>query len=156
MSSDNTEPVRVADAPAEAAQLADRFMRLAKQLRHRSATDLAPLGLTPSQERALRTIARTEPVRIVHLAARLDIVPRSATTVVDALEQQGLVTRDPDPVDRRSVLVSLSPAGRDRIRRIQQSRRRATGDLFLTLDPQDRADLSRILTAVQQSLDDSQ
>lgn len=160
MSSDNTEgtevALQVADGAADAAQLADRFMRLAKQLRHRSAADLAPLGLTPSQDRALRTIARIGPVRIVRLADRLDIVPRSATAVVDALEQQGLVTRDPDPTDRRSVLVSLSAAGRDRMHHVHESHRQAAGDLFLALTPDDRATLSRILTTIQQSLDGPQ
>ena len=141
-----------ADPTTDVTALADQFMRMAKRIRHRSAHDLAPLNLTPSQARALRAIARAEPVRIVTLAARLDIVPRSATTVVDALEQQGLVTRAPDPADRRSVLVQLSPVGRDRMSHLHDSQRQAAGDLFRTLPTADRTDLARILATLDTAL----
>ena len=39
------------------------------------------------------------------LAERLHIAARSATEVVDALEERGLVERGPDPDDRRATLV---------------------------------------------------
>src|ERR1700691_3054950 len=64
---------------------------------------LAPLGLTPAQERALRLIARgEEPPRMTELADRLGIVPRSLTTVIDALEKAGLVRREIGPRHRRA------------------------------------------------------
>ena len=76
-------------------QLADLFQRLMRRLRRAQAERLAPLGLTPAQERALRTITRSEePLRMTELADQLGIVPRSVTTVVDALEQAGLVRRE--------------------------------------------------------------
>lgn len=129
-----------------AAHLADLFFQLSKRIRTRSAEHLAPLGLTPGQARALRVISRSDaPLRIVTLAARLDIVPRSATTVVDALEQAGLVTRQSDPADRRSVLLTLTDAGRTLVTELQDARRRTAEDLFQALPPPDRAHLSRIL-----------
>jgi DNA-binding MarR family transcriptional regulator len=67
-------------------QLADLLHRLTKRLRRAQAEQLAPLGLTPAQERALRMIAREdEPPRMTELADRLGIVPRSLTPVIDAL-----------------------------------------------------------------------
>ena len=72
-------------------QLADLLQRLMRRLRRAQAERLAPLGLTPAQERALRVISRSEePLRMTELADRLGIVPRSVTTVIDALEQAGL------------------------------------------------------------------
>lgn len=131
------------------AQLADLFFRLSKRIRHRSAEHLAPVGLTPAQARALRVISHSDqPLRIVALAARLDIVPRSATAVVDALEELGLVARAPDPDDRRSVLVALTPAGTDLVQRLRDTRRQAAEDLFLALSPADRAELTRLLVAL--------
>ena len=86
--------------------------RLTKRLRRAQAERLAPLGLTPAQERALRMIARSEePLRMTELADRLGIVPRSVTTVVDALEEAGLVRREIDPRNRRAILLHLTDRG---------------------------------------------
>ena len=53
-------------------QLADLLQRLMKRLRRAQAQRLAPLGLTPAQERALRMITRSEePLRMTELADQL-------------------------------------------------------------------------------------
>ncbi|WP_206681142.1 MarR family winged helix-turn-helix transcriptional regulator [Actinomadura sp. J1-007] len=91
-------------------ELPDLFLRAAKRIRRRQSRELAPLGLTPAQSRALRVIVGSRvPLRMVDLAGQLDIVPRSATSIVDALESAGLVTRAPDPANRRSLLVQPTP-----------------------------------------------
>ncbi len=137
------------------AELAELYLRLGKRIRSLSAQRLAPLGLTPSQGRALRTIAHSDhPLRIVALAERLGIVPRSATAVVDDLERAGLVARHPDPTDRRSVLVQLSFEGHARITAMHQSRQRAAEDLFTLLTNQDRAKLAEILQTLDQGAQD--
>src|ERR1700722_10356984 len=93
-------------------QLADLLHRLMRRLRRSQAEQLAPLGLTPAQERALRIISRSdEPLRMTELADRLGIVPRSLTTVVDALEDAGLVRREIDPRNRRAILLHLTDEG---------------------------------------------
>ena len=96
-------------ADEDPVQLADLLHRLTRRLRRAQADRLAPLGLTPAQERALRLIARSEePLRMTELADRLGIVPRSLTTVVDALEEAGLVRREIDPRNRRAILLRLT------------------------------------------------
>src|SRR5580692_2523258 len=93
-------------------QLADQLHGLTRRLRRAQAERLAPLGLTPAQERALRLITRgDEPLRMTELAERLGIVPRSLTTVVDALEEAGLVGREIDPRNRRAILLHLTERG---------------------------------------------
>src|SRR5579859_6787960 len=127
-------------------QLADLLHRLTKRLRRSQAGRLAPLGLTPAQERALRLITRAdEPPRMTELAERLGIVPRSLTTVIDALEQAGLVSREIDPRNRRAILLRLTDRGaavRDELREV---RRRAAEDLFAPLTPADRETLATLL-----------
>lgn len=44
----------------------------------------------------------------------------SASRTVDALVEQGLLLRDPDPSDRRAVILSLTPAGRERMERFAE------------------------------------
>src|SRR5262244_3533693 len=84
--------VHVTDATT--AQLADALMHVAKRIRGCWMHQLAPLGLTPGQGRALGVIVRAgDGIRMADLAGKLDIVPRSATSVVDGLEEHGLVLR---------------------------------------------------------------
>lgn len=84
-------------------------------------------------------------VRISRLAEHLGIAPRSATEVADALQEAGLVVRAPDPTDRRAVLLTLTPEGRDAVG-AAQARRRAAGDQAVAgLSPSDRAQLRRLL-----------
>ena len=68
------------------------------------------------------------------LAARLEVVPRSATAMVDALEAASLVERrPPDPLDRRSVLVCLTDAGNQLLARLSRARRAGAEALFTQL-----------------------
>ncbi|MDQ2709818.1 MAG: MarR family transcriptional regulator [Actinomycetota bacterium] len=41
--------------------------------------------------------------------------PTTVTLVIDQLENRGLVTRRPDPTDRRTVLAALTETGRDAV-----------------------------------------
>ncbi|MEV0246696.1 MarR family transcriptional regulator [Nocardia sp. NPDC050712] len=126
--------------------LPDLFLRTARRIRRNMHARLAPLGLTPSQARALRILGRSaQPLRMTALAERLDIVPRSATTVVDALEAAGLVTRAADPASRRSTLVSPTAAGHAVLARMAEDRRRAAADLFATLSAEQRGHLGELL-----------
>src|SRR3984885_15127724 len=127
-------------------QLADLLHRLTKRMRRAQAEQLASLGLTPAQERALRLIARDEePPRMTELADRLGIVPRSLTTVIDALEEAGLVRRDIEPSPRRPILLRLPARGvADRADR-RESRRRAAEVLFAPLSAADRVALGDLL-----------
>jgi DNA-binding MarR family transcriptional regulator len=127
-------------------QLADLLQRLTKRLRHAQAERLAPLGLTPAQERALRMITRsTEPPRMTELADHLGIVPRSVTTVIDALEQAGLVRREVDPRNRRAIRLHLTDSGRAVRDGMREARRRAAEDLFAPLSANDRQALAKLL-----------
>ena len=129
------------------AQLADLLQRLTRRLRRSQAERLSPLGLTPAQERALRWITRSdEPPRMAELADRLGIVPRSLTTVIDALEEAGLVRREIDPTNRRAILLHLTERGTAVRDDLREARRRAAEDLFAPLSAQDRQTLAELLT----------
>ncbi|WP_067484918.1 MarR family winged helix-turn-helix transcriptional regulator [Actinomadura hibisca] len=129
-------------------ELADLLLRAARRMRRHQIDSLAPLGLTPAQARALRVIIRYAPLRMVDLAARLDIVPRSATTLVDALEEAGLVARRPDPANRRSLLVEPTGAGLDARARMSAVRREAAEELFAPLSAEQRETLHGLLAVL--------
>lgn len=127
-------------------QLADQLFRFTKRLRHAQAVQLAPLGLTPAQERALRMITRSEePPRMAEIAERLRIVPRSLTPVIDSLEAAGLVRRAIDPRNRRAILLHLTERGTAVRDDLREARRRAAEDLFAPLSARDRKALGELL-----------
>jgi DNA-binding MarR family transcriptional regulator len=131
----------------DSAQLADLLHGLIRRLRHAQAGRLAPLGLTPAQERALRMITRSgEPLRMTELADKLGVVPRSVTTVVDALEAAGLVRREIDPGNRRAIRLHLTDRGVAVREELRDARRQAAEDLFAPLSDAERATLGELLT----------
>ena len=106
---------------------------------------LAPFGLSPHQGRALLVVALQPGLRPSDLASRLRIAPRSATEVVDGLVEAGLLSRTPDPKDRRAVRLELTRQGQARVRAIRSSREEAADTLFEGLSDRDRNQLRRIL-----------
>jgi DNA-binding MarR family transcriptional regulator len=133
---------------ADALRLADLLAHASRRLRRASAAELAPLGLTLVQARVLRQVARSEPVRMADIAAELEVVARSATSLVDALEHAGVVARRGDPGDRRAVLVELTPAGRALLGRLDEARRAFAEELFGVLSDAERAQLADLLGAL--------
>jgi DNA-binding MarR family transcriptional regulator len=135
-----------------AADLADALTRAMKRIRRQTMQQLEPHGITPGQARALRTLAHApgcegrEAMRLSELADRLHIVPRSATTVVDALEEAGLVERTPDPADRRAVRVVMTAAGHAALERIGQVRHQVAQEYF---GPVSQTDQSALLQALR-------
>jgi DNA-binding MarR family transcriptional regulator len=91
-----------------AGALRDAVGRLTRRMRaERLSTDMS-LG----QLAALRTLERHGPMTPSELAAHEKVQPPSITRILGRLAELGYVTRTPDPVDRRQVVVAASGAGR--------------------------------------------
>ncbi|MBB3086395.1 MarR family winged helix-turn-helix transcriptional regulator [Geodermatophilus sabuli] len=131
--------------PDDDASLGELLMRAARTQRRRWREVLAPWELLPHHARALRVVCERDGVRLSDLAEALHIAPRSATEVADALQARGLVERSPDPTDRRAVVLTPTPAGRQVQGEVAAARAADTRDLFARIDPADRAALARIL-----------
>jgi DNA-binding MarR family transcriptional regulator len=83
-----------------------------------SAVDAAlkPHGLTFARYEALVLLTFSKqgslPMRV--MGERLQLHPTSVTNIVDRLEADALVRRNPHPTDRRTTLVEITEAGRTR------------------------------------------
>ncbi|OLT40381.1 MarR family transcriptional regulator [Saccharomonospora sp. CUA-673] len=83
-----------------------------------SAVDgaLKTQGLTFARYEALVLLTFSQrgalPMRV--MGERLQLHPTSVTNIVDRLEKDGLVKRLPHPTDRRTTLVEITDAGRER------------------------------------------
>ena len=93
----------------------------AKRLRLEFARRAAQYGLTPSQARALAFLARRPGANLTALAEALEVQPMSVLRVVDDLEAQGMLRREPDPRDRRATRLSLTATGEGAERLVWQT-----------------------------------
>jgi len=75
------------------------------------ATRLAELDLPASEINVLANLAGRDPLTVGALAAATATRPTTLTSLLDRLVRRGHVVREVDPADRRSFLVSLTPAG---------------------------------------------
>ncbi len=125
--------------------LAEAFGAVARRLREKSAETLAPWDITPAHLRALRTLSRHGTMRLSALSDHLQIAPRTATEVVDALQAADLVRRRADPDDRRATLVEVTEHGASVLAEIRATRGTEAVRVFGRLSPADRAELARIL-----------
>ncbi len=140
-------------AGADAEDLGEQILRVARGLRRAWMHDLSDYGLSPHEARALRIVCdREEAPRLRELADALRVAPRSVTDVVDALEGKGYVTRAPDPGDRRASIVDATDAGRATRAAVRAARRRTVGTQVGALSAEQRAALSEALTELEERL----
>jgi DNA-binding MarR family transcriptional regulator len=93
------------------AQVGEAFFAMAnKALRHH--------GLSAAGREALAIIEGAgEPISPTTIAERLIVTTATVTSLLDTLERRGLVVRQPNPHDRRKLLVALTDEARETVDR---------------------------------------
>src|SRR5260370_485437 len=90
-------------------QLMGQFRAIAHATHHRTNARMTAAGLSLARFRVLNALQSAGRIRMNELSAALRVVPRTVTTIIDALEKEGMVTRLPDPADRRAAAPSPPP-----------------------------------------------
>jgi DNA-binding MarR family transcriptional regulator len=124
--------------------------RLARRLRQQTESPISP-----TQQSALATIEHEGPLTLGELAAVEQVQPPTITAAVGRLQEQGLVTRTGDTVDRRVARVEITPAGN---RLLEQSRSRKNAYLerrLRGLSAGDRATLEAAADILERLLEDA-
>ncbi|MEV6965326.1 MarR family transcriptional regulator [Hamadaea sp. NPDC051192] len=118
--------------------------------RERAAT----LDLTPAQAGLLRMLAADPGLSQQAYARRLGTPPSRFVTMVDTLEERGLVERRRGEPDRRSYALHLTEAGTQLLRRVGAVGRAHEDDVCAALDDDERKVLHGMLSriAAQQGL----
>jgi DNA-binding MarR family transcriptional regulator len=130
---------------ALAGALRDAIGRLGRRMRaERAATDLS-LG----QWAALRTLESHGPMTPSELAAHEKVQPPSVTKILARLEQHDYVSRTPDPIDRRQVVVAATSAGRALLADDRRRKDKWVSQRLPTLDPAGRAALAAALPVLE-------
>lgn len=105
--------------------LVDAVLGASRALVAVAARSLATVAedVTLPQYRALVELAARGPLRLAELADTLAVDRSSATRMADRLVRKGLVERERVPEDRRSIRLSLTPAGAELVAEVSRRRR---------------------------------
>lgn len=96
----------------------------------------------------LVTLAEAGPASQAELSRRTGVYRSDMVAVLNELADTACVRRDPDPADRRRNVITLTPAGRRRLERLDALIEDAQDELLAPLAPAERDELTRLLTAL--------
>ncbi|MBB5128008.1 MarR family winged helix-turn-helix transcriptional regulator [Streptomyces griseoloalbus] len=91
--------------------------------------------------------------RATELAAYIGVGKATMSRQLSALEQLGLVAREPDPADGRAWLVALTQEGRDRVGRVREARRARYAGRLADWDPAEVGELARLLNQLNRGME---
>ncbi len=131
-----------------ASRLRLAIARTARRLRQNSGTEL-----TAALTAALATVECKGPITPSELASVENVKRPTATRIVARLEEQGLVQRTPDPTDRRSFLVGITPQGRTLLSRLRKRKNAYLAKRLRELDDEDVAALERAADVLERLLE---
>jgi DNA-binding MarR family transcriptional regulator len=119
--------------------------RIVRALRQEApSSEVGPGGLS-----VLVVLEGQGPQRIGSLAEAVAVTPPSMTRIVNALETEGLVDRQPDPADGRAQVVAMTAAGRALLTSGKEVKLAALRRRLAELPPGDRARLAAALPALE-------
>lgn len=121
------------DRPGEtdsASASLNRLFELAEVLGALMERGVAERGLTRARAGLLWALLHRGPMTQRALAAHLRVTPRNVTGLLDALQADGLIAREPHPDDRRATLVTLTEPGRTLTAGLQAGRDELAAHLF--------------------------
>lgn len=107
----NAETPIQSNAEAVRLDALDGLLRLGMELRRHVETVALDVGLSGPQARLVLSLA--VPMRMHQAAEATAYEPSHLTALATQLERAGLVTRTPDPADRRARQLCLTDAGRE-------------------------------------------
>lgn len=131
-------PAPAVDIAELASQLRMGVTRLARKLRRE-----ADPAVTPTQLAALATVERHGPMTAGSLASHEQIQKPTATRLIAALTEAGLVDRLPDPTDGRVVWISITSEGKRFLQRFRRRSNEYLAKRIKGLEPEELATLGR-------------
>ena len=124
------------------------LVQLGFHVARRYGERLAPLGLAQRHAGMLVRLAENDGTSQQAIGELMGLNPTRMVFLVDELEQQGLVERRRNPVDRRSHALYLTGQGRDKLREAQQASAAHEHEMVASLTPAQRTELAALLRQV--------
>src|SRR4051794_14702049 len=148
-----TQAARVAQ-PEEDPQPEPRISyvvaRLERAVRQAINRRVKPYGLTTLQYTTLSVLGRRGELSNAQLARRAYMTPQSMSEVIDALEQKGLIERNPHPNHRRVYPATLTDEGRRVLRACDEAVDELEREMLSAMSPhQEKSLRNGLISAVR-------
>jgi DNA-binding MarR family transcriptional regulator len=133
-------------------RLVDEFADFGPSYMRWVKSRLQDRGLTYARMRLLGAVHCGGPQIMSSISDELGVTRRNVTALVDALEEEGLVRRQPHPTDRRATVIELTPEGERTTGTMYDEHREAVSELFSALPEEDQRELARLLGSLRDAL----
>jgi DNA-binding MarR family transcriptional regulator len=128
--------------------LGDAIARLNSRLRR----DVVEAGVSLARARTLATLNREGGRRLTDLALLEQVAQPTMSALIGRLEADGLVSRSGDEADGRTVVATITDAGRECLARLIERRSERLERALTALPADDRAVISAALPALARLL----
>ena len=142
------------DLEASPMGIVGRLSRLARDAERKLDRNFARFGLDTVSFDLMAALRRQgDPYTLSPKALQFEMMISSGSTTyrLDRLEQRDLITRQPDPDDRRGVQVRLTPAGLALIDEVVASHVQLEADYLKALSDTQQRQLEALLTRLTES-----
>jgi DNA-binding MarR family transcriptional regulator len=106
------------------------------------------LNFTPSQLQVVQFVSENENPTMKEIAVALGITPPSATTIVEALCDTGILRREVDTEDRRVIRVTITPKTFKAFSKLKDAKLIILKNLFSKLNDADREMLNTLINKI--------
>lgn len=103
------------------------------------------IGLSLSESRCLASIGTFSPLSVNHLAQAANLNKAQASRAAQALVDKQLVTKEPDPTDKRGVVLNLSETGKSYWQKIMALIQKRNEEIFSCLSAEELTLFSQFL-----------
>lgn len=114
--------------------------------------ELAPHGITSQQWQVLGWLALEGQLTQAELAERMRLEAPTLVGILDRMERDGWIVRQPSATDRRKKLICPTPRVQPVWRKIMSGIRRVRARAFRGLTPQRMKLVIKVLAAIQENL----
>lgn len=121
------------------------LMSLARSIRRAYDLRFEELGLNLSEASVLAFAQESGPLMQADIAKHMGFGRAAAGSVVDNLEERGLVERQPKPGDRRVWLVAVTAAGDEVAQQVNKIDERLRGEFREGISRKERRELTGLL-----------
>ncbi|GAA3957461.1 MarR family transcriptional regulator [Streptomyces marokkonensis] len=128
------------------------LLRRARASQGEMAREVHP-DLEPSAYGLLVRLGQCGGQRATELAAYIGVGKATMSRQLRALEELGLVAREPDPADGRAWLITLTPEGQARVSRVREARRARYAGRLADWDPREVTELARLLQQLNRGME---
>jgi len=107
---------------------------------------------TNTQCLLLTELGRSGPLPLSELGTRVSLEKSWVSRAVDSMVERGLVTKEPNPTDARSWLVTLTDQGQRTVKELNQTLDQHTDQLLSSLTERERASVESSLLLLMKAL----